>query len=221
MSRRSFSVSSISKHSGALMFFEVDPADRGRQHLAEPDHVLRIRRVDLDVEHIDVGEALEQHPLAFHHRLRCFRTDVAQPEHGRTVRDYGHQVAARRIAVHSLHVFFDLPARLGHAGCVRQGQVSLCDTGLRGDDFDLPGSSLRVIAQRRFLPNLGHGFPLQFDVLTSVGGPFRVSCRALTGPARGSGARRISAATPRRALSRYSKYPAFVPASRGTPRWSG
>ena len=52
--------------------------------------------VDLDVEHVDAGEFLEQHALAFHHRLAGKRADVAQAEHRRAVGDDADQVAARR-----------------------------------------------------------------------------------------------------------------------------
>jgi hypothetical protein len=33
------------------------------------DEAVAIRGIDLDVEHVDVGEALEQHRLAFEHGL--------------------------------------------------------------------------------------------------------------------------------------------------------
>ena len=54
--------------------------------------------VDLDVEHVDAGEFLEQHRLAFHHRLRRQRADGAQAQHGRAVGDDADQVAARGVA---------------------------------------------------------------------------------------------------------------------------
>ena len=178
-----------------LDVLQVDAADRRGQHLAEPDDVRRIRRVDLDIEYLDVCEALEQYALTFHHRLGGFRPDVTQPEHGSPVRNDGDQVSARGVSVDGFRVSLDFAARLGHSGRVSQGQVSLRSARLGGDDLDLPGSSLRVIAQRHFLPNLGHGYPLQFD------GPHlrpAARCadlrRALTGPARG--------------LPFYSNYPA-------------
>ena len=57
---------------------EIDAADGWGQHLAESDHVFRLGGVDLQVEHVDVGEALEQHAFALHHRLAGQWTDVAQ-----------------------------------------------------------------------------------------------------------------------------------------------
>ena len=58
----------------------------------------RVALVDLDVEHVDAGELLEQHRLAFHHRLGGERADVAQAQHRGAVGDHADQVAARGVA---------------------------------------------------------------------------------------------------------------------------
>ena len=54
-----------------------------------------IALVDLDVEDVDAGEFLEQHRLAFHHRLGGERTDRAQAEHRGAVGDDGDEIGAR------------------------------------------------------------------------------------------------------------------------------
>ena len=51
--------------------------------------------VDLDVEHVDAGEFLEQDRLALHHRLGGERADVAEAEHRGAVGDHRHEVGAR------------------------------------------------------------------------------------------------------------------------------
>src|SRR3546814_5352431 len=51
------------------------------------------------VEHVDAGELLEQHGLAFHHRLGSERADRAQTEHRGAVGDDGHEIAARGVAI--------------------------------------------------------------------------------------------------------------------------
>ena len=73
-----FSRSSISKHSGAVDVLEVDAAERRLETARPCDELLGVARVDLDVEDVDVGEALEEDALPFHHRLagerrRCCR----------------------------------------------------------------------------------------------------------------------------------------------------
>ena len=48
---------------------EVDAAEARLEQRDRVDEPLRVLGVELDVDRIDVGEALEQHRLAFHHRL--------------------------------------------------------------------------------------------------------------------------------------------------------
>ena len=59
------------------------------------DQLVRVGLGDLDVEHVDAREFLEQAGLAFHHRLAGQRADVAQAEHGGAVGDDRDEVAAR------------------------------------------------------------------------------------------------------------------------------
>src|SRR6059036_437577 len=109
---------------------EVDAADGRLEQLAEPDHVVRLLRADLQVEHIDVGERLEQDPFALHHGLPRERPDVAEPEHGGPVRHHRYQVALRRVGVGLLRPPRDLTARLRHPRGVSEGQVALVLEGL-------------------------------------------------------------------------------------------
>ena len=82
-----------------LDVLEVDAAEGGLEQLAGADDFLRVLGVELDVEHVDVGEALEQNALAFHDRLAGRGADVAQSEHGRAVADHGHQVSLGGVLV--------------------------------------------------------------------------------------------------------------------------
>ena len=69
MSTLAISLSSISKQSGARMSSRLMPPNVGSSSLQTLDHVLRVLASDLDVEHVDAGEALEQDGLALHHGL--------------------------------------------------------------------------------------------------------------------------------------------------------
>jgi hypothetical protein len=95
--------------------------------------------VDLDVEHVDAGELLEQHALAFHDRLGGQRADVAQAQHGGAVGDDGDQVAARRVFIGVGRVLDDFLAGRGHARRVGQRQVALVGQLLGRRDADLAG----------------------------------------------------------------------------------
>ena len=48
--------------------------------------------VDLDIEHVDAGEFLEQDGLALHHRLGGERADIAETEHGGAVGDHADEI---------------------------------------------------------------------------------------------------------------------------------
>ena len=76
---------------------EVDPAERGLEQLHGLDHELGVFSRELDVEHVDARETLEEDALALHHGLSGQRPDVAEPEHRRAVRDHGDQVPARGV----------------------------------------------------------------------------------------------------------------------------
>jgi hypothetical protein len=53
-----------------LDVLEVDAAERGLEARDDVDELVGIPLVYLDIEDIDAGELLEEHGLAFHHRLR-------------------------------------------------------------------------------------------------------------------------------------------------------
>ena len=101
------------------------------------DQLVRVLFVELDVEHVDAGELLEQAALALHHGLGGQRADVAQAEHGRAVGDHANQVAAAGVLGGQRGVGLDGETRVGHAGRVGQREVALVGQGLGGGDGDL------------------------------------------------------------------------------------
>ena len=72
---------STMKHSGALMSSRLIAPKVGSSAAITSTSLYGIALIDLDVEHVDAGEFLEQHRLAFHHRLGRERADGAEPEH--------------------------------------------------------------------------------------------------------------------------------------------
>ena len=93
-----------------LDVLEIDAAE-GRPEIAHAvDELVDVLGVDLEVDAVDVGEALEQDRLALHHRLGGQRAEVAEAEDGGAVGDHGHQVALVGVVVGELRVLGDAPA---------------------------------------------------------------------------------------------------------------
>ena len=112
---------STMKQSGALMSSRLIAPKVGSSARDDLGELHRIALVHLDVEAVDVGELLEEHRLALHHRLRGQRADVAEPEHRRAVRHHRDQVAARGVARGVGGIGLDLEAGLGDARDCRPG----------------------------------------------------------------------------------------------------
>ena len=89
--------------------FDIEIAENNLEKLVD------VLGVDLEVDAVDVGEALEQDGFALHHRLAGQRADVAQPEHRGAVGDDRHQVAARGVIVGGVGILGDLDAGRRHA----------------------------------------------------------------------------------------------------------
>ncbi len=95
---------------------EVDAAERRREGDDDVDEPSRVLLVDLEVERVEVREALEQDRLALHDRLRRRRTDAAEPEHGGPVADHSDEMAHAGVGVGRVGVVADGQRRLGDAG---------------------------------------------------------------------------------------------------------
>ncbi len=129
---------------------EVDAAEGRRDQLAELDDLFGVVARDLDVEDVDVGEALEEDALAFHHRLAGERADVAEPEHRGAVADHRDEIGLGGVAVDGVGVLGDLAAGLGDPGRVGEREVVGRERWLGWDDLDLSGPPRLVIGQRLF-----------------------------------------------------------------------
>ena len=135
---------------GGLDVLEIDAAERGFERDDHVDQLVRVAFVDLDIETVDAGEFLEQHRLAFHHRLGGERADRAESEHRGTVGDHADQVAARREIGHLGRVAHDLVACRGDTRRVGERQVTLVGKALGGGYRDLARRMLPMIFERGF-----------------------------------------------------------------------
>jgi hypothetical protein len=132
---------------GGLDVLEVDAAHGGLEELAELDDVLGILGTDLDVEDVDVGELLEEVPLAFHHRLAGEGADVAEAEDRGAVGHDRDQIALGGVLVGVVRVGLDLQAGFGDPRGVGQREVALIGQRLGGDDRDLARSAAGMVVE--------------------------------------------------------------------------
>ena len=70
---------------GALNILQIDAAEGDANVLDDGDDLVGILGGHLDVDGIDIGKALEQHSLAFHHRLGGQSPQIAETQDGRAV----------------------------------------------------------------------------------------------------------------------------------------
>jgi hypothetical protein len=140
----------------SLDVLQIDAAEGGLQCGDHLDEAVGILGVDLEVEHVDAGELLEQDRLALHHRLGGQRADIAQAQHGGAVGDHGHQVAARGVVAGQVGVGGDGLAGGGDAGGIGQAEVALGGHALGGLDRQFSGPRQTVIVQGGFTEILVH-----------------------------------------------------------------
>ncbi len=133
-----------------LDVLEVDAAERGLERGDDFDEAVGIKLVDLDVEAVDPRELLEQHRLAFHHRLRRERPDGPETEHRRAVGDHADQVAPSGEIPRFRGIAHDLVADSGNPRRIRKREVALVDELLGGDHRDLARRRLAVVLEGGF-----------------------------------------------------------------------
>ena len=136
---RALSCSSTSKHSGALMSSRLMPPKVGSRAATTSTSLSTRFSGDLDVEDVDAGELLEKHRLAFHHRFRGKRPDVAEARGQRSRSVITATRFWRDVRVGGLgRVGGDGLADGGHAGRVGQREIPLVPQRLGRLDFELP-----------------------------------------------------------------------------------
>ena len=134
---------------GPLDVLEVDAAEGRLERGHGLDNTIDGIGGDLDVEHIDTGELLEQNRLAFHHRLGRQRTDIAETQHGGAIADDGHKIGAGRKFGGLRRIGGDRFAGGGNTRRISQREVALVRQRLRRLNFQFTGPGKSVIGQRR------------------------------------------------------------------------
>src|ERR1700728_4697110 len=108
-----------------LDILEIDAAPTLAEQFDAIDEFVGIFGRDFKIDRIDIGKALEQRRLAFHHRLRRQRTKIAEAENGGAVGDDGDEIALGRVVVGERLIRGDGQHRDGDAGRIGERKVAL------------------------------------------------------------------------------------------------
>ena len=143
---------------GRLDVFKVDAAEARFHQRDRCDDRVGVLGCKLDIDRVDIGEALEQHCLAFHHRLGGKRAEIAHAEDRGAVRDHRDQIALGGVIISGGRILVDRAHRHRDAGRIGKREVALGRHRFRGDDLDLAGPAFGMEQQRFALGKLNVRF---------------------------------------------------------------
>jgi hypothetical protein len=103
-----------------LDVLQIDAAPAGAEIAYAIDEFVGVLGGHFQIDGVDVGEALEQHCLAFHHGLCRQRAEIAEAENGGAVGDDGDEVALHGVVVGAARIFGDRQHRHGHTRRIGQ-----------------------------------------------------------------------------------------------------
>jgi hypothetical protein len=159
-----------------LDVLEIDAAPALAEQLDAIDDLIRVLGGHFEVDGIDIGEALEQHRLAFHHRLGGESAEIAEAQDGGAVGDDRDEIALGGVVVGLVLVLGDGEHRHRDARRIGERKVALRGHRLGGDDLELARAAPAVKVQC-FL--IGKGRPASarfirhFNSLPRLGKPAR------------------------------------------------
>ncbi len=130
---------------GRLDVLQIDPAESRLEQLAQLDDLLGIVRLHFQIKDVDIGKALEQDRLPFHHWLAGQGSDVTQSQYGGAVAHDRHQVSARGVFESVVGILLNLQARFRHSGRVGEAQIALRATRLAWGYFQLSRALAQVV----------------------------------------------------------------------------
>ena len=133
---------------GRLDVLKIDAAEGRLQRRHHFDDALDLVGGDLDVEHVDAGEFLEQDRLAFHHRLGGERPDIAEAEHGGAVRHDADEIRARGKLSRRRRVGRDRLAGRRDAGRIGEREIALVAERFGRLDFEFSRPRRAVVDER-------------------------------------------------------------------------
>ncbi len=128
--------------------FQIDAAESRLHQRNRFDESVRVLGGEFDVDAVDIGEAFEQHRLAFHHRLGGQRAEITEAKNGGAVGDHRHQIGTRGVFGGQRRVLGNRFHRSGNTGRIGERKIALRCHRLGRDDFNFTGANGLVIEQR-------------------------------------------------------------------------
>src|SRR4029077_2948529 len=123
---------------------EIDAAKGRMKKTHAIDELVDIAGVDLEIDRIDIGKALEEGALALHDGLRRERPEIAEAQDRRTIRDHGDKIALRGVIEDRTRLAVDAEAGKGHTGRIGERQIALCGQRLGWRDRELARPAARM-----------------------------------------------------------------------------
>ncbi|OPY14478.1 MAG: hypothetical protein A4E74_02361 [Syntrophus sp. PtaB.Bin075] len=118
--------------------FQIDPSETGGNPFYSLDDFFRIFCIQADGEGVNAAEAFEQYGFPFHDRQRGFRTDIPEPEDGRSVGDDRNGVFSDGQIIGSFDILRNSEGYPRDAGGIGHGQViAVCHWNF-ADHLDFP-----------------------------------------------------------------------------------
>ena len=99
---------------------KVDAAEGTGDVVDRLDEFIHILRLHAQREGIHIAKGLEQHALSFHDRHARFRSDIAQSQNSRAIRDDRAHIVTSCQFIRLQRILLDLQAGLSDARCISQ-----------------------------------------------------------------------------------------------------
>src|SRR5215472_18644753 len=89
------------------------------------DEFVDVSGINLQVDRIDIGKALEQRAFSFHYRLRSERTEIAKAQHCGAIRNHRDEIAFGGVIERRAGLALDMQARESDTRRIGKCEIAL------------------------------------------------------------------------------------------------
>jgi len=117
------------KAAGSADVLQVDSPEDGLNSGYGVHYDRRVLGIDSNGKGIDSGKVLEEYGFSLHHRYGSQGPYVSQTQYRGSISYHRHQIAFGCVLIDIIGALLNLPAGLGYAGGVSQGEISYRGAG--------------------------------------------------------------------------------------------